>query len=135
MTDKELRKLSRKDLLMLLLEQSKELDALKKDYAKLEEALKSKRIKMAKVGSIAEASLQLNGVFESAENACYQYIENVKALSLRRQEIETEKIKKADEIIENAKKKAYLIEQSAIEKSKKILGNQSDKFTDEGEKI
>lgn len=86
MTDKELRKLSRRDLLQLLLEQSLEIQDLKKRLEEAEAALMDREIKIDLAGSIAEAALQLNGVFEAAEAACQQYLENVELLT-KRQEI------------------------------------------------
>ena len=40
---------------------------------KLKAELEEKNIKIRKTGSIAEASLKLNGVFEAAQNAADQY--------------------------------------------------------------
>ena len=42
---------------------------------------KSRRIELEKAGSIAEASLRLNGVFEAAQKAADQYLENLRQLS------------------------------------------------------
>lgn len=57
-----------------------------------------------------EASLQLNGVFQAAENACKQYIENVIRLSQNQQTIiarrEKESQENAEKIINDAKKQA-----------------------------
>ena len=52
--------------------------------AKLDEAerrLRDRTLTESEAGSIAEAALRLNVVFESAEAAAAQYIENVKKLS------------------------------------------------------
>ena len=81
MTDKELRQLGRRELLEMLIEQGKELQSLRDRLAEAEKALQDREIKIRKAGSIAEAALQLNGVFEAAEMACRQYIENVQALA------------------------------------------------------
>lgn len=87
MTDRELKKLSRAELLELLLEQSKENERLLAQVSQLEAQLANREIHVEKAGSIAEASLQLNGVFQAAENACAQYIENIKRLSDRQEEV------------------------------------------------
>lgn len=78
MTDKELRHLSRKDLLEMMIEQEKENIRLREALAEAEEKLKNRDIKFRKAGSLAEASLMLNGVFEAAEAAAKQYYENAK---------------------------------------------------------
>lgn len=80
-TDNELRKLSRKDLLELLVSQGRELDDLQSKLEKAEAALQDRQICIEKVGSIAEAALELNGVFEAAQAAARQYLENVRQRS------------------------------------------------------
>lgn len=81
MTDKELRRLSRRELLELLLAQSKEVRRLQKELIKTKQQLADRKIEIEKAGSIAEAALRLNGVFEAAEQAAAQYLENVQRLS------------------------------------------------------
>lgn len=85
MTDKELQRLKRGELLEMLLEQSKENEALKIQVANLNEGmnelrdkLEDRKIKIEKAGTLAEASLLLNGVFESAQLAAQQYLDNLK---------------------------------------------------------
>lgn len=78
MTDKELRKLRRGELLEMLLEQTKENERLKKQIADLEAQLEDRKIILKQSGSIAEAALKLNGVFEAAQKAAEQYLENVR---------------------------------------------------------
>ena len=130
MTEKELHRLGRKDLLQLLVTQGREalalqeeLDASNAANADLEATLsrlkgkldekdelidklkgrldqkdarikeleeemaewkKSRRIELEEAGSIAEASLRLNGVFEAAQKAADQYLENLRRLSEER---------------------------------------------------
>ena len=87
MTDKELRKLSRRDLLELLLAQSREQDALKQELAKAREELAKRQICLEQAGSIAEAALRLNGVFEAAQAAAQQYLENIRQRSEQTEEV------------------------------------------------
>lgn len=81
MTDRELRKLSRAELLELLLEETRENEKLRAQVEEMEEQLKDRRILLGQAGSIAEAALRLNGVFEAAEEAAQQYLENVRRLA------------------------------------------------------
>ena len=76
--DKELRKLSRMELLDLLLIQSREIDRLNAEVEQLQSKLDQREISLAKAGSIAEASLLLNGVFEAAQAAADQYLQSVR---------------------------------------------------------
>lgn len=77
MTDKNLRKLNRAELLEMLLEQSKEVERLMAENQRLSEQLESRRITIEKAGSIAEAAMELNGIFEAAQKTAEQYLENV----------------------------------------------------------
>lgn len=81
MTDRELKRLSRTELLEMLLEQVEENERLKMRLDEMQAQLDNKQIMMDKAGSIAEAALQLNGVFEAAEAAAEQYLENVRRLA------------------------------------------------------
>lgn len=81
MTEKELKKLNRKQLLELLLMQTDRADQLERKLAQLEKRLSDRNIAEMEAGSIAEAALKLNGVFEAAEAAAAQYLENIRRLS------------------------------------------------------
>lgn len=80
MTNKELKRLSRAELLELLLEQVEENEALRAEIANLKGQLEDRAIKIENAGSIAEAALRLNGVFEAAEAAAKQYVDSLKEL-------------------------------------------------------
>lgn len=87
MTDKELRKLKRSELLEMLIEQQKELNDVKKQLEEAKARLESRDIAIRQAGSIAEAALQLNGVFEAAQKAADQYLENIRKLSGEQEQI------------------------------------------------
>ena len=74
-----LRKLSKLQLLELLAQQERELQALRKELEEKNAALDDRRIQVEKAGSIAEAALKLNEVFEAAQRAADQYLESVKS--------------------------------------------------------
>ena len=76
MTDKELKKLKRAELLQILLTQSKEIDRAELDEANAK--LADKKIMLEKSGSIAEASLSVFHIFEGAQQAADVYLENIK---------------------------------------------------------
>lgn len=80
MVEKDLKKLRRAELLEIMLDQSYEIDQLRKRINELEEQLEDRRIKIENAGSIAEASLQLTKVFEEAQRAADLYVENVRNL-------------------------------------------------------
>ena len=78
MTSRELRKESREGLLEILLAQSSEIDRLKAEVASLNEKLEEKELIMSRSGSIAEASLELNRVFEAAQLVADQYVRSIR---------------------------------------------------------
>ena len=66
-------------MLELLAQQERELQDLRKEVADKEAALADRRIRMESAGSIAEAALKINEVFEAAQRAAEQYLESLKA--------------------------------------------------------
>ena len=78
MTEKELLKLKKSELLEIMLAQSKEIDSLRAQLDEANAKLKSKKIAIKESGSIAEASLKLTQIFEEAQKAADLYVENVK---------------------------------------------------------
>ena len=106
MTDKELRRLSRGALLELLIEQIEENERLRSQLEVCQKQLSDKEILISESGSIAEAALKLNGVFQAAENAAKQYLENIQKYSGQQQEIckkiELKAQKEAERIVAEA---------------------------------
>lgn len=80
MTKKELKHMSRMELLELLLDIDRENERLRDENAQLTAQLQSRQMKLEQAGSIAEAALALNRVFEAAQAAADQYLENVRAM-------------------------------------------------------
>ena len=89
-----------KDLEFLKEENEKEKEELKKEVEELKNDLQSREIMLDEAGSIAMASLQLNGVFEAAQAACQQYIDNIRSLNIRQTEICEKKEAKVQAAIE-----------------------------------
>lgn len=81
MKERDLNKLKRSELLELMLAQSQEIDELRTELEQAREALKCREIALAEAGNIAEAALRLNQVFEQAQAAADQYLENVRRIS------------------------------------------------------
>ena len=92
MTEKELRKLNRYQLLELLVMQTERAEKLQKQLEHAEAQFNDQDIRLTAMGSIAEAALHLNGVFEAAQAAADSYLASARA--------------QAEEILESARKKA-----------------------------
>lgn len=87
MTKQELKKLNRTDLIEMLLALSKENEQLRAELEEVKQQLVDRTLKMENVGSLAEAALTLNGVFEAAQAAAEQYVESVRQRSQQQEEI------------------------------------------------
>ena len=75
---KEYKRLSRIDLLDLLVEESRKNQALEEEVQTLKKQLEDRRIILEESGSIVEAALRINEVFAAADAAAKEYLENVK---------------------------------------------------------
>lgn len=113
MTNKELRRLSRSELLEMLIAQTKENDQLKVRLEQAEIQLRNRRITIDKAGSLAEAALSLNGVFQAADAAAQQYLENIEQIN--RQQVAIRR-----DLKEAAEKEAAQIRQDAQAYSQKV---------------
>ncbi len=88
MKEKDLRRLKRVELLDMLIEQGRLVEAQEEEIRKLKEQceeltrrLEDRRIDLEKTGSIAEASLRIANVFMAAEDAAKIYLENLRQRS------------------------------------------------------
>ncbi len=77
MTDQEFRRLSRAELIEIIFEFQRREDAYRKKIEELESQLADKRILIDEAGSIAEAALRLNHIFENAQAAADQYLQEL----------------------------------------------------------
>lgn len=125
MTDRQLRKASRVDLLKLLLEQKRENMALQEEIQQLRGQLQQRQIAVDQSGTLAEAALKLSGIFDAAETACQYYTENIRSLSGRQEEIcrkmEQETREKCDRMMERAKQMAKVYWDEYTEKCNRYM--------------
>lgn len=138
MTEKDIKKLSRADLLEMLIDQSEELQTLREKLSEAESALKRREITINTAGSLAEASLQLNGVFEAAQAASQQYMDNIRLLSERQQtvcqQLERESREKAERRLAEAEKASAALEEETKIRCAEMLRKakaESQSFWDE----
>jgi len=91
LTDKELKRMSHAELIEIIYRYEQTLQELTAERDKLAEQVRDRSIRLQEAGSIAEASLALNKIFETAQQAADQYIASIRASS-ERVEAETEGI-------------------------------------------
>lgn len=80
MNEKELKKLSRGELMELLLELSRENSRLQAQLEQTQEQFRSRVLLQNQAGSMAEEAMQLSGVFQAVDAACQLYKENYQRL-------------------------------------------------------
>ena len=90
MTDKEFKRLSRAQLIDIIYQFQLQIDTLTEKNQDLEQELADKRLRLSNAGNIADAALEINNCFRSAQNAAEQYLNEIKAL---REETEEERRK------------------------------------------
>ena len=90
MTDKEFKRLSRAQLIDIIYQFQLQVDKLTEENKNLERKLQDKRLRLKNAGNIADAALEINNCFRSAQNAAEQYLNEIKAI---REETETERLR------------------------------------------
>ena len=113
MTQYEMKKLSRKELLQLAAEESAQIRILQEHLEIAEHELHKREININEAGSIAEASMKLSNVFEAAQEACRLYTDNIQRLSERQESI-------CAEIEKETKEKAAAYEAEVISRCERL---------------
>ena len=108
MTDKEFKRLSRSELIDIIYQFQLQVDKLTEQNRELERELADKRLRLRNAGNIADAALEINNCFRSAQNAAEQYLNEIKVIreetEAERQRILSEAQVEATAIIAAAKK-------------------------------
>lgn len=108
MTDKEFKRLGRAQLIDIIYQFQLQVDKLTEENRDLERELADKRIRLSNAGNIAEAALEINNCFRSAQNAAEQYLNEIKAIreetEAERQRILSQARAAAEAIVADAKK-------------------------------
>ena len=108
MTDKEFKKLTRAQLIDIIYQLQLQIDKLNEEKQTLENELSDKRLRLSNAGNIADAALEINNCFRSAQNAAEQYLNEIKVIreetQAERQWILLRARAEAEAIIEGAKK-------------------------------
>ena len=81
MTQKELKRLKRAELLELLVEQVAEVESLREQLRQAEAALEKRELLQRQAGTLAEAALYINQVFAAADRTAEDYLNNVRRLA------------------------------------------------------
>lgn len=124
MADKELKHMSRGELLEMLIAQVEENEKQQQELEEARAALDDRQLTIENAGSIAEAALQVNGVFEAAQAAAQQYLDNLQRLDeqqeLIAQRLQQEARAKADLIVAEANAYSRLTHEKADAYSQRV---------------
>ena len=141
MDDKKIRKISKRELLEILLEQAKKIEELEKELEKTTKKLETKKMIIEEAGTFADASAKLNGLFETAEVTANQYLLNVKEKCKKIendtkkecQKIKEDMIKETEELCNLKKKEAddyFDRKKRELAKNRKTLTKKTIKLDD-----
>ncbi len=112
MVNKELRRLSRRELVDIIFQMKRNEEKLQEKIVSLKAALEIKRIKIAKAGSIADVAAEITQVFSAAQATADLYLREITAMK------------------EDAAKECAEIIKEAKERAKKIEAREEDKNSD-----
>lgn len=84
MKPKELKKMTRYELIEIIYELEKQNQSLQQDLDAANQKLQERMIMVEESGSIADAALRLNHVFESVQGAVTDYVNNMKRITLEK---------------------------------------------------
>ena len=130
MTDKEFKRLNRAQLIEIIYQLQLQIDKLNEEKQALENELADKRLRLQSAGNIAEAALEINNCFRSAQNAAEQYLNEIEAIreetEVQRQRILAQAQAEAEAIITGAKKTQGDYDSAKEDISKEFRQNHSD---------
>ena len=114
-------KLNRAELLEMLIAQSKKLSRVEEELSAAQKELERRKIAITTSGSLAEAALKLNGIFEAADQAAAQYLDSLREQEGNAAHIIAEAVAKAHEIINEAEVQRQAILADADRKAKRRI--------------
>ena len=120
MTDKEFRRLSRSQLIDIIYQLQLKQEELTAENERLSNALDDKRLRISKVGNIAEAALEIHNVMQSAQDAAALYLEEIRIMR-------DETAEECQRLLEQAQKEAADIAARAEKAQPKTSGKKKHK--------
>lgn len=94
--------LSKNEMMMVMHDQEQEIERLKAKVAELQATINNYEIKVEESGTLAEASAQINNLFEVAQATVETYIENMRKRDEKSEALLADVQKQAESIISDA---------------------------------
>jgi chromosome condensin MukBEF complex kleisin-like MukF subunit len=124
MIGKELKKLSRRELVDIIYQMKKNEEQMQEEITSLQEALQDKRIRLSMAGSIADAAASVTNVFNAAQMTADLYLNEI---SCMKEETRQECNKMLEE--------AHATVEKIFDEGKKRFAELSDRYRAEYEKL
>lgn len=122
MDRKELRKLSRGEILEIMLVQTDKIKALEQEITKLKKELSNRSLSISNAGSLAEASISISGIFQKADEAIKIYEDNYyNQMKKKFEKDQKEMLKNSEKICKKNEKASIDLLKKAEEKANKII--------------
>lgn len=122
MTDKEFKKLNRAQLIDIIYQLQLKLEELTQQNQELGKALEDKRLRINNAGNIAQAALEINDCFRSAQNAAEQYLNEIRAM-------QEETKADCERMLAQAREEAAaIIAQARKKKNRRAVGTMGDRY-------
>lgn len=102
MADKQLRSMNRTELIEIIYALQQSERTLREKNEKLQTQLNDKQLRLEKAGSIAEAALSLNHIFEDAQAAAQQYLDSIQYTEQNAAQTLAQAQQQADEMLRQA---------------------------------
>jgi hypothetical protein len=117
---KELRRLSRRELVDVIYQLKKNEQEMQEKIQQMEQALEDKRIRLSVAGSIAEATASVTNIFAAAQNTADLYLHEISCMKAETQ-------LQCTQILEEAKQQAEkILEESRMHHDEMMLSYQKD---------
>ncbi|MCD8329747.1 MAG: hypothetical protein LUC27_03535, partial [Lachnospiraceae bacterium] len=100
--EKDLRRMNRTELIEIIYALQQNEKTLRAENEELQRQLDDKLLRIEKAGSIAEAAVGLNHIFEDAEAAARQYLDSVKQRDSEAEQRQAEAGEQAAELLASA---------------------------------
>ena len=94
--------LSKNEMMMVMHDQEQEIERLKAKVAELQGTIDNYEIKISETGTLAEASAQINNLFEAAQATVETYIGNMRKREEKSEQLLSDVQKQAEGIISDA---------------------------------
>lgn len=124
MNVKELKSLSRGDLLELLLAQTERVEQMEAELAEAKERATARDIIIERSGTLAEAAMQINEVWQAADRAAAQYLSNVMRMYdeqlEKNAELERDYARREQELLGETARRCEELERQTIESCRKL---------------